>query len=405
MGAAVPGIPSAGLALLLLVCAAASGAEMGSAVAGPAPAGLAAALLLLLLCAAASSAEGRRRDASPLRRGAPDVITAEAWGLPRGLQLAGQQDVQQGYILKCDNLSLIQDVQQGYSRVQRLYYACVKLGNPPKDFSLQFDTGSDLLWTSCSLCQNCQATPFLNVPLEVYNPKSSSTASKISCSDERCTQVAETGKATCDPTKNQCGYTQSYADGSITSGNYFSDTMHLDTIGNKSTANTLASVFFGRSNSRTGQFAADGVIGFGKNVLSVVSQLSAQGVSPKVFSHCLKGSDDGVVAAFLFSLKLSNRDLCLLRLFHRYKECSFICELHYPGWDPLHFYFHQPTKSEVPPEQIHREFMKKNQHQYNQNNIKLAQCYTIHTVRNFSNVAKCNQIKLQFHNPNLFQIK
>jgi hypothetical protein len=37
----------------------------------------------------------------------------------------------------------------------------------------------------------------------------------------------------------------------------------------------------------------DGIIGFGKNAVSVISQLYSLGVSPRVFSHCLKGSNNG----------------------------------------------------------------------------------------------------------------
>lgn len=39
--------------------------------------------------------------------------------------------------------------------------------------------------------------------------------------------------------------------------------------------------------------ALDGIIGFGQQSLSVVSQLSALGITPKVFSHCLKGEGNG----------------------------------------------------------------------------------------------------------------
>ena len=39
--------------------------------------------------------------------------------------------------------------------------------------------------------------------------------------------------------------------------------------------------------------ALDGIIGFGQQDLSVMSQLSALGITPKVFSHCLKGEGIG----------------------------------------------------------------------------------------------------------------
>lgn len=39
--------------------------------------------------------------------------------------------------------------------------------------------------------------------------------------------------------------------------------------------------------------AVDGIFGFGQSDLSVISQLSSRGIVPKVFSHCLKGTQNG----------------------------------------------------------------------------------------------------------------
>ena len=39
--------------------------------------------------------------------------------------------------------------------------------------------------------------------------------------------------------------------------------------------------------------AVDGIFGFGQQNVSVISQLSSQGVAPKAFSHCLIGDDTG----------------------------------------------------------------------------------------------------------------
>ena len=39
--------------------------------------------------------------------------------------------------------------------------------------------------------------------------------------------------------------------------------------------------------------AIDGIFGFGPGDLSVISQLSARGITPKVFSHCLRGEGNG----------------------------------------------------------------------------------------------------------------
>lgn len=52
------------------------------------------------------------------------------------------------------------------------------------------------------------------------------------------------------------------------------------------------------STSQTGDLtkpdrAVDGIFGFGQQSMSVISQLSSQGATPNVFSHCLKGSNGG----------------------------------------------------------------------------------------------------------------
>lgn len=39
--------------------------------------------------------------------------------------------------------------------------------------------------------------------------------------------------------------------------------------------------------------AVDGIFGFGQGELSVVSQLSKRGITPRAFSHCLKGDANG----------------------------------------------------------------------------------------------------------------
>lgn len=45
----------------------------------------------------------------------------------------------------------------------RLYYTKVQLGSPPREFHVQIDTGSDVLWVSCSSCNGCPGTSGLQV--------------------------------------------------------------------------------------------------------------------------------------------------------------------------------------------------------------------------------------------------
>ncbi|KAJ7981091.1 aspartic proteinase-like protein 2 [Quillaja saponaria] len=180
-----------------------------------------------------------------------------------------------------------------------LYFARVQLGSPPREFYVQIDTGSDILWVSCSSCNGCPETSRLQSQLNFFDPQSSSTASLISCSDRRCSSRVQSSDASCSSQNNQCTYTFQYGDGSGTSGYYVSDLMHFDTIlGGSVTTNSSAPIVFGCSNMQTGELtksdrAIDGIFGFGQQDMSVISQLSSQGLAPKAFSHCLKGENGG----------------------------------------------------------------------------------------------------------------
>ncbi|GFP85877.1 aspartic proteinase-like protein 2 [Phtheirospermum japonicum] len=179
-----------------------------------------------------------------------------------------------------------------------LYFTKVKLGNPPKEFYVQIDTGSDVLWVSCNPCSGCPKSSGLQIQLEFFDPSSSSTASVISCSDQRCSVGEQSLDSLCS-NQNHCGYTFQYGDGSGTSGVYLSDQMYLDSVnGNSMTSNSSASVVFGCSTSQTGDLtkpdrAVDGIFGFGQQGMSVISQLSSQGIVPNSFSHCLRGGNGG----------------------------------------------------------------------------------------------------------------
>ncbi|KAM3201969.1 hypothetical protein P3L10_029593 [Capsicum annuum] len=41
------------------------------------------------------------------------------------------------------------------SSISRIYYTRIRLGSPPKEFHVQIDTGSDVLWVSCISCKGC----------------------------------------------------------------------------------------------------------------------------------------------------------------------------------------------------------------------------------------------------------
>ncbi|XP_010535639.1 PREDICTED: aspartic proteinase-like protein 2 [Tarenaya hassleriana] len=180
-----------------------------------------------------------------------------------------------------------------------LYYTKLQLGSPPREFYVQIDTGSDVLWVSCSSCNGCPQTSGLPIQLNFFDPGSSFTSALISCSDQRCSWGVQSSDSGCSAQSNLCSYTFQYGDGSGTSGFYVSDMLYFDMIvGSSFVPNSTARVVFGCSTSQTGDLvksdrAVDGIFGFGQQGMSLVSQLASQGLAPRVFSHCLKGENGG----------------------------------------------------------------------------------------------------------------
>lgn len=179
-----------------------------------------------------------------------------------------------------------------------LYFTKVKLGNPPKEFNVQIDTGSDILWVTCSSCSNCPQSSGLGIQLSLFDTGGSSSARPVSCSDAVCSSDIQTTATQCSQS-NRCSYSFQYGDGSGTSGFYVNDMLYFDAIlGESMVANSSAFVVFGCSTYQAGDLtksekAVDGIFGFGHGDLSIVSQLSSRGITPRAFSHCLKGDGSG----------------------------------------------------------------------------------------------------------------
>lgn len=45
----------------------------------------------------------------------------------------------------------------------RLYYAKIGIGTPSKDYYVQVDTGSDIMWVNCKECKECPTRSSLGV--------------------------------------------------------------------------------------------------------------------------------------------------------------------------------------------------------------------------------------------------
>ncbi|XP_057539836.1 aspartic proteinase 36-like [Amaranthus tricolor] len=179
-----------------------------------------------------------------------------------------------------------------------LYFTKIQIGQPPKEYHVQVDTGSDLLWVNCAGCEQCPKKSGLGIKLNLYDPKGSSSATLVNCDDSQCTMIYQGTLAGCEPDM-LCQYEVTYGDGSTTSGYFVEDAYHYNEASGASQNSTgNGSVVFGCGAKQSGQLstsdeALDGIMGFGQANSSVLSQLAAVKKVPKMFSHCLDNHKGG----------------------------------------------------------------------------------------------------------------
>ncbi|XP_019417869.1 PREDICTED: aspartic proteinase nepenthesin-1 [Lupinus angustifolius] len=158
------------------------------------------------------------------------------------------------------------------------YLMELSIGTPPVSYPAVLDTGSDLIWTQCKPCTKCY-----NQPTPIFDPKKSSTFSKLSCSSSLCNALPS---STCN---DGCQYMYSYGDYSVTQGILATETF---TFGDSK----VHEIGFGcgEDNEGDGFQQASGLVGLGRGPLSLVSQLK----EPK-FSYCLTNMDDSKTSVLL----------------------------------------------------------------------------------------------------------
>ncbi|KAM7273390.1 hypothetical protein ACFE04_028054 [Oxalis oulophora] len=191
---------------------------------------------------------------------------------------------------------------QGSPSETGLYFAKIGLGDPSKDYYVQVDTGSDILWVNCAGCTKCPTKSDLGVPLTLYDPKSSTSSKLITCDQDFCTSTYEGQLPGCKPDL-LCQYNVVYGDGSSTAGYFVQDSLKLDQVtGNFQTGSLNGNVVFGCGAKQSGELgssseALDGILGFGQANSSMLSQLSSAGKVKKMFAHCLDNNQGGGIFA------------------------------------------------------------------------------------------------------------
>nr|KAJ0192807.1 hypothetical protein LSAT_V11C800388870 [Lactuca sativa] len=179
-----------------------------------------------------------------------------------------------------------------------LYFSKIRIGTPGKDYMVQVDTGSDLLWVNGVGCQKCPRKSDHGASRPLYDPKASTTAKIVSCDQGICSSILKGATGNCK-VGTRCSYSVNYGDGSSATGYFVRDIVQLDRVsGDLQTTSMNGSIAFGYGSQQSGELGSseqplDGMLGFGQADSSMLSQLASAKKVKKIFSHCLDGSKGG----------------------------------------------------------------------------------------------------------------
>ncbi|CAI9769636.1 unnamed protein product [Fraxinus pennsylvanica] len=157
------------------------------------------------------------------------------------------------------------------------FFVKFSIGTPQVPILATFDTSSDLIWTQCLPCLKCFKQ---NYP--IFTPSHSSTYRQLDCNSVLC--KAYPG-ATCDKASKRCIYSESYADGSFSSGDFVTETITLGSTNGEKISIPNVAIGCGRKNGGTFSAGDSGIAGFGSGKVSLISQLGSSGQGK--FSYCL----------------------------------------------------------------------------------------------------------------------
>ncbi|KAL3504210.1 hypothetical protein ACH5RR_034051 [Cinchona calisaya] len=168
------------------------------------------------------------------------------------------------------------------------YHATLHIGQPPKPYFLDIDTGSDLSWLQCDApCTKC--TP---APHSLYKPN----RNLVTCKDPLCSSLHWPADHPCEA-QDQCDYEVEYADSGSSLGVLVQDLFSLRfTDGNVSAPRLAFGCGYNQEIPDSDPPYTDGVLGLGTGKSSILSQLHGLGLTRNVVGHCLSVQSGG----FLF---------------------------------------------------------------------------------------------------------
>ncbi|XP_010266607.1 PREDICTED: aspartyl protease family protein At5g10770-like [Nelumbo nucifera] len=155
------------------------------------------------------------------------------------------------------------------------YIVKIGMGTPKQDFWVNIDTGSSLSWVRCQPCTNCSSIP-------TFAPSRSSSYSPFACRTPQCSPVyTATGHS---PSCNSsCLYEVHYNDGGFSKGVFGKETLRI------TPSDVFPNFQFGCGNQNSFPDSTSGVLAFGRNQVSLVSQTTRK--FGKVFSYCFPRTD------------------------------------------------------------------------------------------------------------------
>ncbi|XP_062228657.1 aspartyl protease APCB1-like [Phragmites australis] len=174
------------------------------------------------------------------------------------------------------------------------YYTTISIGNPPRPYFLDVDTGSDWTWIQCDApCRSCAKGAH---PL--YRP---ARGNIIPSSDSFCQEFPGNLKPGGTGSPNQCDYDLIYADGSSSLGVHARDNMQLITEDGE---RKNLDIVFGCGYDQQGNLLAslantDGILGLSGVTKSLPAQLASKGIISNVFGHCMTTDPSGGGYLFL----------------------------------------------------------------------------------------------------------
>ncbi|KAJ1380143.1 Xylanase inhibitor, C-terminal [Sesbania bispinosa] len=165
------------------------------------------------------------------------------------------------------------------------YTVTLNIGNPPKPFELDIDTGSDLTWVECDApCKGC--TKPRN---QLYKPHDNI----VKCGDPLCAAVKSLpSHHQCTKPNDQCDYEVNYADQGRSRGVLVRDNVPLQST-NGSLLHPMVAFGCGYDQKYPDPPPSIGVLGLGYGKISILSQLHSMGLIRNVVGHCLSVREGG----------------------------------------------------------------------------------------------------------------